>query len=107
PGCGKSQISLRANSPRRFHNILPPDSMMHQRDGSDALPDSATGVGITVSLQPRAALVTPRFACLGTMMSPGLIAISEWRTVRPKRAQPLAEPQLWGFGRVSGGHQPT
>jgi len=41
------------------------------------------------------------------MMSPGLIAISEWRTVRPKRAQPLAEPQFFGFGRVSWVHQPT
>ena len=81
--------------------------MMQQRDGSGALPDSATGVGIAVSLEPRAALITPRFACLGTMMSPGLIAISEWRTVRPKRAQPLAEPQFLGFGRVSWVHQPT
>jgi len=31
PGSGKSQISLRANSPRRFHNILPPASLMHQK----------------------------------------------------------------------------
>ena len=37
--------------------------MMQQRDGSGALPDSATGVGIAVSLQPRAALITPRFVC--------------------------------------------
>ena len=40
-------------------------------------------------------------------MSPGLIAISEWRTVRPKRAQPLAEPQFLGACQLGASADPS
>jgi hypothetical protein len=76
PGCGSSQISLRLNSTRRFRNILPHNFMMHQRDGNNALPESATGVE---SRQPAA---TPhwslrRSGVLGTKMSPVQIGVHD------------------------------